>query len=233
MSYEHLKQADRRVLNGLLQDKHITSRHLPLGGVSAWDVMGVIMNPKTNDFYPGAQEGLARFATEMKRYGVMIIATTNGPDQPEGKFFLGAIPAGIETFVVTQGGAKITFKHADGKTQERITAHPDDMAKLGELETHAGRFPLVAALLRDRQPTDGLLPSRTEFYDANTVITLPNDYAVLRRRLRAEGVRLERVIPGIDENNYVTEVLDYVRHGFEEIIHDPDLNMADASPGGC
>lgn len=223
---ENLTKTDARVLDGLLKDRRLSSRHLLQGGTQALDIMGVLLDPKTNEFYPGAKEGLQEFAVVMKRHDVMIIATSNGPDQPEGKFFLDTIPDGIPTFVVTQGGGKITFKHPSGLREERRIAHPDDMAKLDQLETQAEqKYPLVAALLRDRHPTDGYLPSRTEYYDTNTVITLPAEYEVFMRRMRAEDVTPNLIISGLDQHNYIPETLGHIRSSFLEIINDPDLNF--------
>lgn len=216
MANGHLTEAETGILSGFLTSGQISGRMLPTEMSIGMDSMGPMRNPLTDYLFPGIADALGRFSTTLRDYGLMFVVATNGPDI-EGIDILRSLEGSVAAYAVTQGGGKLIYRHPQtAQLEDKILADQDELARLKALEAAVSERPLMRALLGDRKSIDEHPPIRTR-YDTNIVLTLPTAFAALNARLRAVGVDLQRELPGVNPENYVTRVLDYVRDQYVDV----------------
>ncbi len=213
MIFEHLTEADIHSLDRSLINRQITKEMLPTGMFIGLDSMGPMRDSITDSLYPGTAESLNRFGRTIKDYGLTLIVATNGPDI-EGQDILAALPPATSAFAVTEGGGKFLYINPRGQVDYQVLADPEELIGLKGLEEEAKKHPLMQALLEDTNPFP---PIRTP-YETNVVLTLPTRYEILKSRLMARRVDLEREIPGIEASNYVDRVLDFTSGHYQQLI---------------
>lgn len=113
MNYEHLQPAEIGALQGFVNDRHITSRHVRPGIGVGLDSMGPARNPKTDELFPGAKEAIHRFGEAMQTHNLLLVPATNGPNV-EGEDILRALPASAPAFAITEGGGVLIYRNLEG-----------------------------------------------------------------------------------------------------------------------
>lgn len=217
MTVEHLTKSEVKTLDSFLVSGQINQKMLLLEMSIGLDSMGPVRDPMTDRFFPGMTETLGKFSEALKRYKLMFMVATNGPDI-EGVDILNSLKGPVAAAAVTQGGGKLISRYPEtGELKYTTLAQKEELARLKDLEQEATERPLMRALLGDRMSTNGKPPIRTP-YDTNIVMTLPANFEVLNARLRAAGVDLQKELPGVEPTNYVKQVLDYAHNQYIEAI---------------
>ena len=209
MDYKNLTQQEQDFLRILAEIGQITADDLPLGIWVGLDSMGPARDSKTDALFPGMPEVLHGFTQTMAEYNLGLVVATNGPAK-EAHDILAALDRSHKprAFGAAEGGGLIV-QFANGTLEDRVIAPQSEISDLERLEDAIKQdTPLMKALLEDTEPSDGGAPIRTP-YKTNIVLTLPNQYATLQKRLEKKGVNIENFIPGIDVNNYINKLLDY------------------------
>lgn len=238
MEYNHLTQEEVEILDKLIATGQIVESDLPIQGALGYeragpmigmDSMGPMRDSKTDELFPGIREALFAFSDTLVRYDLTFVVATNGPDK-EGKELLQALnwDIPIRAFAVTQGGGKVIHPY-EGNLDHTVLANEDELTHLGSLEERVKNDPVMKVLLEDTQPDAEDAPIKTP-YDTNVVLTFPNRYDTLRRRLEASGVQVEKVMPDINEGNYLNTMLGYSATQFTQAIKELKLEGAIAMP---
>lgn len=221
MHNEALSAPETGILNGFVEDGLLMQGHLPLNASVGLDSMGPMRDPKTDMLFSGTVDALGNFADTLRRYNMMLVVATNGPDI-EGMDILQALPHDVQAFAITEGGGKYISRTAHGEFFTTSIANEEELKGLDALEEYVGQNAVMYAMLHDRDPQDGSPPIRTP-YDTNIVFTLPTNLKTLYDRIAPFGIRLEHVIPGIDDSNYVEKVLGFAEYQYAEALRELGL----------
>lgn len=214
----------------LVNSRQITIDDLPKGIWVGIDSMGPARDPRTDALFPGIKDVLHKFTQTMLDYNLGMAIATNGPPK-EAYDILSSLNMGLRprAFGAAEGGGVIV-ELANGALEERIIAlqiEVGELKRIGDVVKQSN--PLIEVLMEDVEANDGEAPMRTP-YKTNIVITLPNQYETLQRRLEAKGVNVSEYLPEINGQNYIGILLEYIGRAFSTKIQELGLTRYIGAP---
>ena len=230
MEYQYLSLEEQNILSNLVASGSITTKDLPMWTWVGLDSMGPVRDAKTDDLFPGMSLKLYDFTQTMSDYNLGLVVATNGPAK-EAHDILDSLNKKFESraFGVAEGGSLIV-RFTDGTLEHRIISPKKEIRGLHRLEEAVKQGDaLMKALLENEVANDGEAPMRTP-YKTNIVITLPNQYTTLQKRLEAKGIHIEEFIPGIGADNYIGGLLEYAGKIFSTKTQELGLTEKIGSP---
>jgi len=222
MEYNNITQKEQGILRIMVESGQITTDDLPCGIWIGLDSMGPARSSKTDALFEEIPDVLRQFTETMQDYVLGLAVATNGPPV-EGRDILLALDwsHNPRAFAAAEGGGLI-ISYSNGSLDEKVLAPQQEIDDLKRVEEYVKKDELMRAMLEDTIPDENGSPIRTP-YETNIVLTIPENYAILRYRLNRKGVKIMDYVDWRDKG-HVAKILEYARNKFAEAVKKLDLS---------